>query len=340
MSNFRSVGITGVGSYAPPDKITNFDLEKMVDTSDEWIRTRSGIRERRKVADDVATSDIASIGAKMALENAGVSPEEVQLIINGHVSPDKPIPATACYIQDKLGCKNAAAFDLSAGCTSFVYALSVGHSMVAMGLYDKVLVIGCDVLTKLVDWQDRNTCVLFGDGGGAAVLQPVEEGYGILASTLGADGSGASLIEIPAGGTKLPASHETVDNRLHYIKMAGRDVFKFAVNILAKTTRNLAEQLGIGLDEIDLIVPHQANNRILEAAAKRLKLPMDKFYTNLEFYGNTSAGSIPLALGDALRDGRIKKGDTIFLIGFGAGLTWGGIAMKWAYEPNGKEGES
>lgn len=332
----KPVGITGIGSYAPPGKITNFDLEKMVDTSDEWIRTRSGIRERHRAAEDEATSDIASVGARKALEDAGIDPGEIQLIINCLVSPDVIMPATACYIQEKIGCVNAGAFDLFAGCTGFIYGLSVGSQMIATGAYDKILVVGCDVLTKLVDWEDRNTCVLFGDGGGAAVLEPVEEGFGILAHAISADGTGTSYIVMPGGGTRHPASHKTVDEKMHYIKMKGREVFKFAVRVCSETVQKLADEIGIALEEIDLIVPHQANDRILEAAAKRLKMPREKFYSNLEFYGNTSAGSIPLALTDAVKENRIKKGDNVFFVGFGAGLTWGGVAMKWAYDPNGR----
>jgi len=241
------------------------------------------------------------------------------------------MPSTACITQHKLGCVNAAAFDLMAGCTGFVYGLSVAHQMVTTGAYNTVLVIGADLLTKLLDWEDRNTCVLFGDGGGAAIIQPVEEGLGFLGYVLGADGSGHRYIELPAGSTFMPASHETVDNRQHYIKMLGTEVFKFAVRIMNSTTRDLCKRIGIEVQDIDLIVPHQANNRIIESAARRLKLPHEKIFTNLEEYGNTSAGSIPLAIVDALSEGKIKKGDIVLLVGFGAGLTYGGIGMKWAY---------
>ncbi len=331
MSCCRPAGITGVGAYAPPNILTNKDLEKIVETSDEWIRTRSGISQRRKAGDDEATSDLAAAGAKKALENAGVKPEEVQLIINTLVSPDMIMPSTACFIQHKIGATNAAAFDLFAGCTGFVYGLNMASNVVSAGGYDKVLVIGCDLLTKLLDWEDRNTCVLFGDGGGAAVVQPVEKGYGFLAHTLGADGSGTEMIELPGGGTFCPATHQSVDERKHFIKMKGKEVFKFAVKVFADTVNELLEKIGIEKNQVDLIIPHQANSRIIESAAKRLKMPVEKFYSNLEKYGNTSAGSIPLALNQALEEGKISKGNIILLIGFGSGLTWGGTALRWSY---------
>jgi 3-oxoacyl-[acyl-carrier-protein] synthase-3 len=328
----RSIGITALGSYVPQDVLTNFDLEKMVDTTDEWIRSRSGIKERHWVKDDRCTSDLAAEGARMALQKAGLQPSQVDLLINSLVSPDMIMPSTACFIHQKLGCTTAPAFDLFAGCTGFVYSLIVGSQMASTGAYDNVLVVGCDLLTKLLDWSDRNTCVLFGDGGGAAVLQPVEEGYGIIAHTMGADGQGVMAINMPGGGTKYPATHETVDGRYHYIKMDGKEVFKFAVKVFADTVVELSEKTGIKLEDVDMVIPHQANNRIIESAVKRLNMPLDKFYSNLERFGNTSAGSIPLALDEALQKGLIKKGDNVFLVGFGAGLTWGGVAMKWAYD--------
>jgi len=334
MKTLRSVGITGIGSYAPERILTNFDLEKMVDTSDEWIVTRSGIRERHIASEKQATSDIAYEASIRAMKDAGVEPEDIDLIIFATVSPDKIVPSTACITQDKLGCVNAGAFDLMAGCTGFIYALSVAHQMVATGSHDTVLVIGADVLSKLTDWEDRNTCVLFGDGGGAAIVQPVEEGYGLIDHIIGARGSGHMYIEVPAGSTFMPATHKTVDDRQHYIKMLGREVFKFAVNIIGKTTKDLSKKTGIPIEDIKIIVPHQANNRIIEAGSKRLKLNNGIMYSNLEKYGNTSAGSVPLALVDAISEGRINKGDYVLLVGFGAGLTYGGIMMKWAYEIN------
>jgi len=334
MGSLRAVGITGLGSYAPPGKLTNLDLEKIVETSDEWIHSRTGISERHKAADNEATSDLAARGVNLALQDAGVKADEVELLINSLVSPDMIMPSTACFIQHKTGCSNAAAFDLFAGCTGFVYSLSVASQMVSTGAYDNIVVVGCDLLTKFLDWNDRNTCVLFGDGGGAAVVQPVEEGYGFLGHTISADGAGTSLIEMPGGGTKHPATKKTVDDGLHFIKMQGKEVFKFAVRVFADTVIELSEKVGIKPDDIDFIIPHQANDRIIESAARRLKMPREKIFSNLEYYGNTSAGSIPLALDEAVRNNRIKKGDNVFLIGFGSGLTWGGIAMKWAYDYN------
>ena len=334
MREMRSAGITGTGYYAPPEVITNFDMEKIVDTSDEWIVTRTGIKERHKAPDDWSTSDIGVEAAKRAMEAAGVKPEEIDLILFATVSPDKVIPSTACIAQDKLGCVNAAAFDLMAGCTGFVYCISVANDLVAAGSFNKVLVIGADLLTKLLDWDDRNTCVLFGDGGGAVVIEPVEEGTGFLGYVLEADGSGHEYIQLPGGGTFCPATHESVDNRMHYIKMFGRDVFKFAVKTMNFTTRKVLDKAGLSVEDVDLVIPHQANNRIIEAAVKRLKVSPDKIFTNLEKYGNTSAGSIPLALGEAMEQGRIKKGDTVVMVGFGAGLTNGAIVMKWVYDVN------
>jgi 3-oxoacyl-[acyl-carrier-protein] synthase III len=333
MEGLRPVGITGVGSHAPEGLITNQDLEKIVDTTDDWITSRTGIKVRHKSSDTEATSDMAVIAAQKALKNAGVKPEEIEMIIMATITPDMPIPATACVIQHKLGCKNAAAFDINAGCTGFAYAMAMAGGLIGCGKYNKILVIGYESLTKIVDWTDRNTCILFGDGGGAAVVEPVEEGYGILFDLLGADGSDAELIEMPGGGSRNPACCETVDQKMHCIKMKGSEVFKFAVNAVAQAINDMSVKAGLSLDEIDLIIPHQANDRILESAAKKLKMPKEKFYTNLENYGNTSAGSIPLALDEALQKGLIKKGDNIFLVGFGAGMTWGGVAMKWAYDP-------
>ncbi|MCD4784979.1 MAG: ketoacyl-ACP synthase III [Candidatus Eremiobacteraeota bacterium] len=334
MKGIRSVGITGVGSYAPEKVLTNFDLEKMVDTTDEWIVSRSGIRERHIASEEKSTSDLACDASIRAMKDAGVKPEDIDLIIMATVSPDKIVPSTACIVQGKLGCVNAGAFDVMAGCTGFIYALSVARQMVATGSNNTVLVIGADLLSKLTDWEDRNTCVLFGDGGGAAIVQPVEEGYGLIDHIVGAKGLGHLCIEIPAGGTFMPATHKSIDDRQHYIKMLGKEVFKFAVKTIEKTTVELAEKTGIPIDKIKLIVPHQANSRIMDAGKKRLKLADGVMYSNLEKYGNTSAGTIPLALADALADGKINKGDYVMLVGFGAGLTNGAIIMKWAYEVN------
>lgn len=323
----RMVGIKGIGSYTPPKILTNFDLEKIVDTSDEWIVTRTGIRERHIAEPDVATSDLSFEAAKMALDSANLTPEDIDLIIVATVTPDMLFPATACVLQDKLGAK-CPGFDLSAGCSGLIYALSVGAQFVANGTYDNVLVVGAEVLSKITDWQDRSTCVLFGDGASAIVLGPVERG-GFKSFILGADGSGGSLLEIPAGGSRLPASYETVSQRLHYIKMNGREVFKFAVKIMGEAALEAIEKAGLRPSDIDLFIPHQANIRIIESAAERLSLSMDKVFINLDRYGNTSSASVGIALHEALLLGKIKEGSKIVMVGFGAGLTWGACVLEW-----------
>ncbi|AZR72745.1 3-oxoacyl-ACP synthase [Anoxybacter fermentans] len=328
MTRIRA-GITGIGSYLPEKVITNFDLEKIVDTSDEWIRTRTGIQERRVVRDDQATSDIAYDAAKRALEDAGVNPEELDLIICATVTPDYLFPATACLIQDRLGAKNAAAFDMETGCSGFVYALCIASQFVQVGTYKKVLVIGAETLSKITNWKDRSTCVLFGDGAGAAVVEPVETG-GILGFHLGSDGSGGKYLKMPAGGSRRPASVASVEEDAHYIHMEGNQVFKFAVKIMSKAALKALKNAGLKPEDIDFMIPHQANLRIIDAAAKRLKLPSEKVYVNLPKYGNTSSASIPIALDEAYQDGMFKKGDKIVLVGFGAGLTWASAVIEWS----------
>lgn len=323
------VGITGLGSYVPPRVLTNSDLEKMVDTSDEWIQTRTGIRERRIADPEVASSDLAVLAARPALERAGVAPTDLDLIVVATVSPDMLYPATACIVQDRLGADHAAAFDLEAGCTGFVYALIVGSQMVATGAHRNALIIGAEVLSKFLDWTDRATCVLLGDGAGAAVLQPVEEGRGLLSFTLGSVGSGGDALKIPAGGSRMPASEETVRNRLHFTVMQGQEVFKFAVKAIEDACRLSVERAGLSLDDVNVVVPHQANSRIIDAAAKRLGIPMERFFSNVDRYGNTSTASIPIALEEAVQEGRIQRGDVVVLVGFGAGLTWGAATLRW-----------
>lgn len=323
----RRVGIKGIGSYAPPKILTNADLEKMVDTSDEWVVTRTGIRERRIAEPDVATSDLSFEAARIALASAHLAPEDIDLIIVATVTPDMFFPATACILQDKLGAK-CPGFDLSAGCSGFIYALSVGSQFVANGTYNNVLVVGAEVLSKITDWQDRSTCVLFGDGASAVILGPVERG-GFKSFVLGADGSGGKLLEIPAGGSRLPASFETVSQRLHFIKMNGREVFKFAVKIIGEAALEAIEKAGLNPSDIDLFIPHQANIRIIESAAERLNLSMDKVFINLDRYGNTSSASVGIALNEALLLGKIKEGSKIVMVGFGAGLTWGACVLEW-----------
>jgi 3-oxoacyl-[acyl-carrier-protein] synthase-3 len=322
-------GIIGLGSYTPEKVLTNRDLEKMVETSDEWIRERTGISFRRIADESMATSDLAAKAALEAIEMAGIGPDELDLIIGATVTPDMMFPSTACIVQHKIKASRAAAFDLSAGCTGFIYALTVAAQFVASGMYRNVLVFGAEILSKIVDWQDRNTCVLFGDGAGAAVVSVVESG-GILESVLGADGGGKDLLFIPAGGSKEPASIETVKERKHFIKMNGNEVFKFAVKIMEESTRKVLEKANLTPQEIDLIVPHQANIRIIEAATKRLNISKEKVMVNIDRYGNMSAASIPVALYEAFKARKIKKGDKVVLVGFGAGLTWGANLIEWS----------
>ncbi|MDN5331134.1 MAG: 3-oxoacyl-[acyl-carrier-protein] synthase [Tepidanaerobacteraceae bacterium] len=326
---FMRAGIIGLGSYTPEKVLTNRDLEKMVETSDEWIRERTGISFRRIADESMATSDLAAKAALEAIEMAGRGPDELDLIIGATVTPDMMFPSTACIVQHKIKASRAAAFDLSAGCSGFIYALTVAAQFVASGMYRNVLVFGAEILSKIVDWQDRNTCVLFGDGAGAAVVSVVESG-GILESVLGADGGGKDLLFIPAGGSKEPASIETVKERKHFIKMNGNEVFKFAVKIMEESTRKVLEKANLTPQEIDLIVPHQANIRIIEAATKRLNISKEKVMVNIDRYGNMSAASIPVALYEAFKARKIKKGDKVVLVGFGAGLTWGANLIEWS----------
>lgn len=330
MSKVKSAGILGVGYYVPERVMTNFDLEKIVDTSNEWIVERTGIETRHIAREDEATSDMAIIAAQRALASANVLPEDIDLIILGTASPDTLFPSTACIVQNAIGAKNAAAFDLAAGCSGFVYNLAVATQMVGTGFYKKILIIGAEALSKIMDWQDRNTCVIFGDGAGAAVVGEVEEGYGVLGIDLGADGSGGPSLHQPAGGSRIPSSIESVNARQHYIHMNGNEVYKFATKIMGETALRSLEKANITSKDIDLLIPHQANIRIIKSAAKRLKLPMDKVLVNVNKYGNTSAASIPIALCEALEDNRIKKGDNIVLVGFGAGLTWASCVVRWS----------
>lgn len=328
MKNY-SVGISGVGSYVPEKVLTNDDLSKMVDTSHEWIVTRTGIEERRIADKDTATSDLATKAALNALEDANVKPEEIDLIIVATVTPDHSFPSTACIVQSNIGATNAAAFDMSVGCSGFVYGLITGANFIQTGVYKRVLVIGAETLSKIVDWEDRNTCVLFGDGAGACVLERCEEGYGILSYELGSDGSNGKVLIQQAGGSRMPASLETVENKLHSIEMEGKEVFKFAVRVMERSSLEALEKANLNLEDIDFLVPHQANIRIIDAAQKRLKLDKSKVCVNLNKYGNMSSASIPVSLDEVLRDGRIKKGDNVIMVAFGAGLTWGSVAIKW-----------
>lgn len=331
INNLQSVGIIGTGSYVPEQVVTNKDLEKLVDTSDEWIVTRTGISERRKAESHIATSDMGVIAGQRAIEAAGLKPDDIDLIIVATITPDMFFPSTACIIQEKIGAVNASAFDLSAACTGFIYGLAVGSQFIASGMYKHVLVIGAETLSRILNPADRNTLVLFGDGAGAAVLGPVEDGKGFLAFDLGSDGSGGNLLYLEAGGSRLPVSEETIKKGQHYLAMSGNDVFKFAVRIMGETSLKTLEKAGLTREDVDYLVPHQANIRIVDAAVKRLKLPAEKVYVNLDKYGNMSGASIPVALDEALKENKINKDDIIVLVGFGAGLTWGACVIRWSY---------
>lgn len=320
--------ITGVGCALPHRVLTNAQLEKMVDTDDQWIVQRTGIRERRIADENTATSDLSIAAAREALADAGVEPGDLDLIIVATVTPDHAFPATACLVQRGLGAWGAAAFDLEAACTGFIYGLSVADQFIRSGTYQKVLVIGAETLSKITDYTDRNTCVLFGDGAGAAVLEPAEQ-PGLMAVELGADGRGADLLVQHAGGSRKPASAATVAAREHFIEMGGREVFKFAVRIMGEASEKVLAAAGRDPGDIGLLIPHQANLRIIESARKRLGIQESKVYVNLDRYGNMSAASIPVALAEASQQGRICAGDTLLLVGFGGGLTWGAALLNW-----------
>jgi 3-oxoacyl-[acyl-carrier-protein] synthase-3 len=334
-SNGR-VSITGIGANAPERVMKNDELAQIVDTSDEWIVERTGIRERRVAAPEEALSDLARPAAEAALEQAGLQASALDLIVVATVTPDMLFPSTGAILADQLGAKDAAAYDLSAGCTGFVYAIAQAHGMVASGLVDHALVVGGDVLSKIVDWQDRSTCVLFGDGAGAVVLERVREG-GFLGFELGADGSGGPQLYMPAGGSRAPATAETVAGRQHFAKMNGREVFKFATRVLVDSAEKVLNECGVPVEEVDVYVPHQANVRIIDHARKKLGIPEERTVVNVDRFGNTSSGSIPLALGDAEVDGRLKEGEMVLMTGMGAGLTWGSALIEWT--ANGKGGQ-
>ena len=325
-----AAGIIGIGCYLPEKKLTNQDLEKMVDTSDAWITERTGIKTRHIAAPDQATSDLAYEAAIRALADADTKPEELDLIIVATESPDYKYPSTACLLQARLGAKNAAGFDLSAGCSGFVYGLGIGSQSIVSGLYKKILLVGAETLSRITDWTDRNTCVLFGDGAGAAVLGRVEEGYGVLSLDLGADGSGGSHLIQPAGGSRKPTTHETVDAHEHLIHMDGQDVFKFAARRMPYACRKVLQKAGMTIDDVALLVPHQANLRIIDNAIDRLRIDRDRVWINIDKHGNMSAACVPVCLTEAQESGRLKKGDNVIMVAFGAGLTWAGALVKWA----------
>ena len=323
-----AISITGIGAYAPEHVITNDDLSKMMDTSDEWIVERTGIHERRIAADDQALSDLALPAARDALAQAGVDPENIDLVIVATVTPDMAFPSAGAIIADELGAPDAAAYDLSAGCTGFMYAVAQGYGMVAAGLASHALVVGGDVLSRILDWSDRGTAVLFGDGAGAVVLERVSEG-GFLGFELGADGSGGPQLYLPAGGSRSPATAETVAEHKHYVQMNGREVFKFATRVLVTSAEKVLAECGKTIDDVDVYIPHQANVRIIDHAAEKLGIPKEKIVVNVERYGNTSSGSIPLALVDAQAEGRLQEGALVLMTGMGAGLTWGSGLIEW-----------
>lgn len=332
--NEKAVGIIGIGTYVPEKVVTNKDLEKIVDTDDEWIVERTGIKERRIAEEGMATSDLATRAAQNALLDAGMTADEIDLIIVATATPDMFFPSVACLVQNNLKASKAAAFDLAAGCSGFVYGLVVGSQFIKAGLYKKILVIGAETLSRILDWTDRNTCVLFGDGAGAAVLGETEPGCGILGTHLGADGAGGDLLKLPAGGSKCPASAETVNNKQHFVHMNGNEVFKFATKVMGEAAIKALENAGLTSADVDMLIPHQANIRIIQSAAKRLKMPAEKVIINVDRYGNTSAASIPIALEEAVKLNKVKNGDVIVLVGFGAGLTWASCVIKWCKEDN------
>jgi 3-oxoacyl-[acyl-carrier-protein] synthase-3 len=327
----RSTVILGTGSYAPERILTNEDLSKMVDTSDEWIRARSGIRERRIAAAGEATSDLAIKAAERALASSGVPASDIDLVVVATVTPDYPMPSTACIVQHKLGIPTTAAcFDVNAACSGFIYGLDTACAMLSSGRYQKALVIGAEKLSSVVDWQDRGTCLLFGDGAGAVVVGVVDApGIGLLGTKLGSLGEDTDLLYIPGGGSRMPATVESIARGDQFIKMKGKEVFKLAVRIMEEAARDILEQHGLAAHQIDLVIPHQANLRIIDAIAQYLELPVDRFFVNVDRYGNTSAASIPIAMDEARRGGRIKKGDLTLLVAFGAGLTYGSALIRW-----------
>jgi len=326
-----------LGSYLPGRVLTNEDLAAVLNTSDAWITQRTGIKQRRVAESGASSSDLGIAAARAALSDSGLSPDEIGLVITATISPDRIMPATASRVAYECGCTNAGACDVSAGCTGFVYALSMAAGMVAAGLHDHVLVVGAEVISRVLDWEDRSTAVLFGDGAGAVVVSPVPEAVmtggrgsgGILGFDLGSDGSGEEILMIPAGGSRLPASCATVEARQHYMQMNGREVYKFAVQVVARSAGRVLEKCGLSVSDVDLFVPHQANLRIIEKAIKKLGIHEDRVYTNLEKYGNTSCASIPLCLTEARAEGRLKNGDLVLLMGFGAGLSWGACLLEW-----------
>ena len=329
MSDSSGMILAGSGYYLPAKRLTNQDLIKLIDTTDEWIVTRTGIRERRIAAPDEFTSDLAAKAATLALQRAGIAPAEVDLIIQATITPDMPFPATACLVQQKIGARRAAAFDLEAACSGFIYGLEIGQQFIMSRTYDTVLVIGAEKLSSITNWQDRNTCVLFGDGAGAAVLRNRPDAHGLLTACIGADGDKAELLSMPGGGSRHPATHASVDARLHFLRMEGKEVFKNAVNAMLTAANEAMRRCELEIGQIKCVIPHQANRRIIDAVGERLGARPDQLFINLERYGNTSAASVAIALDEVVQQGRIQRGDLVMLLAFGAGLTWGAAIIEW-----------
>jgi 3-oxoacyl-[acyl-carrier-protein] synthase III len=325
----RTVSIIGTGSYVPERILTNQELEKMVDTTDQWIQTRTGIRERRIAKDNEATSDMGARAAMAAMEQAKVTPEEIDLIIVATATPDHIFPATACYVQKKIGAINAACFDLSAACSGFLYALEVAQQFISTHVYNTVLIIGAEKLSTITDWTDRNTCVLFGDGAGAAILRNRPNSHGVISTHMGSDGDFSEILIMPGGGSRCPITPENVHLRLNTVKMAGKETYKQAVTSMFNAATRVLDEAGLQYEDIGCVIPHQANLRIIEAIAQRMGLPLEKFYVNLDRFGNTSAAAVAIALDEAHRTGRIQIGDYILLVVFGGGLTWGSSVIHW-----------
>ncbi len=324
-----SVGIVGLGAYLPKKILTNFDLEKMVDTTDEWITTRTGIKERRISRKNEPTSELATKAAREALKEAKLSGKNIELIIVATVTSDMSFPSTACLIQRNLGALNAACFDIAAACAGYIYAITCAQQFIAAGIYKNALVVGAEELSTITDWTDRNTCVLFGDGAGACIMKKVPKDRGIISTYLGADGRECNLLILPGGGSAMPPSHKTIDEKQHFIHMRGNELFKTAVKKMAGAAAKALKQIGMNPDDVDCLVPHQANVRIIRAAARRLGIPEEKVYLNIDRYGNMSSASSAVALYDAYKEGKIKRGSIVVMTAFGGGLTWGACVIKW-----------
>ena len=325
----RTCSIVGVGSYLPERRLTNADLEEMVETSDEWITTRTGIKERRIASDDQFTSDLATEAARKAMSKAGVTGGDIDLVIVATITPDMPFPSTACLVQHNIGAINAAAFDLEAACSGFIYALEIAQQFIMSRTYDTVLVIGAEKLSSIIDWKDRNTCVLFGDGAGAAILQNREQSHGLLTACMGADGGKAGLLSMPGGGSRCPATSDSLDNRLHYLRMDGKETYKSAVTAMYRAALKALKRCQLNISQIKCIIPHQANLRIISAVGDRLGAKKEQVYINVDKFGNTSAASVAIALDQAVEDGVVERGDLILMVVFGAGLTWGAAVIEW-----------